>query len=97
MPYSTPIKSMHIACILYCRFCRHCKVTNSVQSHRFDARQRCSFTTLTHCSTTHFSAKMLFTTLIALLDVTRVAPLRTTASTNHRASWWECRTANPRS
>jgi len=22
MPYSTPIKSMHIACILCCRFCR---------------------------------------------------------------------------
>jgi len=26
MPYSTPIKNMHIACILCCRFCtRHCK------------------------------------------------------------------------
>jgi len=35
MPYSTPIKSMYIACILCCRFCRHCKATNSVQSHRF--------------------------------------------------------------
>jgi len=22
MPYSTPIQSMHIACILCCRFCR---------------------------------------------------------------------------
>jgi len=22
MPYSTPIKSMYIACILCCRFCR---------------------------------------------------------------------------
>jgi len=37
MPYShsTPIKSMHIACILCCRFCRHCRATNSVLSHRF--------------------------------------------------------------
>jgi len=35
MTYSTPIKSTHIACILWCRFCRHCKATNSVQSHRF--------------------------------------------------------------
>ena len=26
---------MHIACILWCRFCRHYKATNSVQSHRF--------------------------------------------------------------
>ena len=49
------------------------------------AAQRCSFTTLTLCSTTRFSAKMLFTTLTALLDVNLVAPLRTTASTNHRA------------
>jgi len=38
-----------------------------------------------HCSTTRVSAKMLFTTLTALHDVYRVAPLRTTASTNHRA------------
>jgi len=35
MPYSTPIKSMHIAGILYWRFCRHCKATNSVQWHSF--------------------------------------------------------------
>jgi len=35
MTYSTPIKSMHIACILWCRFCRHCKATNRVQSLRF--------------------------------------------------------------
>jgi len=35
MTYSTPIKSMYIACILWWRFCRHCKATNSVQSHRF--------------------------------------------------------------
>jgi len=35
MPYSTPIKSMHIACILCCRFCRYCKATNNVHLHRF--------------------------------------------------------------
>jgi len=151
MPYSTLIKSMHIACILCCRFCRHCKATNSVDSHRFCVSykhngayfthtvsfkpydsyslhtlnpvwQRCtpvytdkwvyiipqpSALCITakmlfhhshcHCSTTRFSAKMLFTSLTALHDANRVAPLRTTASTNHRAPWWECRTAVPRS
>jgi len=50
-----------------------------------------------HCSTTRFSANMLFTILAALQDVNRVAPLHTTASTNHRAPWWECRTACPKS
>jgi len=35
MPYSTPTKSMHIACILCCRICRYCKATSSVQPHRF--------------------------------------------------------------
>jgi len=35
MPYSAPIKSMHITCILCCRFCRYCKATNSVQPQRF--------------------------------------------------------------
>jgi len=35
MPYSTPIKSMHIACILCYRICRYCKATSSVQPHRF--------------------------------------------------------------
>jgi len=38
-----------------------------------------------HCSTTRFSAKMLYVTLAARNDVNRVAPLRTTASTNDRA------------
>jgi len=31
----------------------------------------------------------------ALLNDNHVAPLRTTASTNHSAPWWECRTASP--
>jgi len=35
MPHSTPIKSMHIACILCCRFCWYRKATNSVQTRRF--------------------------------------------------------------
>jgi len=142
MPYSTPIKSMHIACIISCRFCRYCKATNSVQPQRFWVSykhngayfthsvtfciflwflclhalhtlnlvwpwyiyvhcahwlfaQRCTKTLLhhahSHCSTMRFSAKMLFTTLTALQDDNRVAPLDTTTSTNHRASWWECR------
>jgi len=34
MPYRTPTKSMHIACILCCRFSRYCKAINSVQPHR---------------------------------------------------------------
>ena len=39
--------------------------------------------------TTRCGAKMFFT---ALDDVNRVVPLRTTASTNHRAPWWQGRT-----
>jgi len=43
MPYGTPLKSMHIACILCCRFCRHCKATNSAQILRVIQTQQCIF------------------------------------------------------
>jgi len=48
MPYSTPIKSMHIAWILCCAFCSHCKTTKSILSHRFCVSYKRNGTYFTH-------------------------------------------------